>query len=145
MFSITETGVLGDYTYNKTNYMIPRQIRINTSVSNVLQYTLLNFEWLPTDPVKHVKYLGLECLQTHFIKFRRFYMKQNVVQPNSLDFENLNSKLYTLSWRLVTKMICLFSKYFWDEAKCVVEPNFLDFKNLNSKLYTLVFTVLIAF
>ena len=78
VFSITEYGVLGYYRYNKTNYMIPRQIRINTSVSNVLQYTLLNFEWLPTDPVKHVKYLGLECLQTHFIKFRRFYMKQNV-------------------------------------------------------------------
>ena len=39
-------------------------------------------------------------------------------------------------------MICLFSKYFWDEAKCVVEPNSLDLKNLNSKLYALVFTVL---
>ena len=58
--------------------MIALQIQMNTSVSNVLQYTLPNFEWLPTDPVKHVKYLGLECLQTHFIKFRRFYMKQNV-------------------------------------------------------------------
>ena len=39
-------------------------------------------------------------------------------------------------------MICLFSKYFWDEVKCVVEPNSLDLKNLNSKLYALVFTVL---
>ena len=58
--------------------MIALQIQMNTSVSNVLQYTLPNFEWLPIDPVKHVKYLGLECLQTHFIKFRRFYMKQNV-------------------------------------------------------------------
>ena len=65
-----------------------------------------------------------------------------VVEPNSLDFKNLNSKLYTLSWQLVTDMICLFSKYFWDEAKCVVEPNSSDFKHLNSKLYALVFTVL---
>ena len=70
---------------------------MNTSVSNVLQYTLPNFEWLPIDPVKHVKYLGLECLQTHFIKFRRFYMKQNcVVEPNYSDFKNLNSRLYVL-------------------------------------------------
>ena len=37
--------------------MIPLQIRIITSASNVFKYILPNFEWLPTDPVKHVKYL----------------------------------------------------------------------------------------
>ena len=49
--------------------------------------------------------------------------------------------LSSLSWKLVTNMICLFSKYFWNEAKCVVEPNSLDFKNLNNKLSVLVITV----
>ena len=76
--------------------------------------------------------------------FSKYFWNEakGVVEPNSLDFKNLNSKLYTLSWKWVTSMICLFSKYFWDKAKCVVEPNSLDFKNLNSKLSVLVFTVL---
>ena len=68
-----------------------------------------------------------------------------VVEPNSLDLKNLNSKLYALVFTVLKvgyKHDLLIFEIFGNEAKCVVEPNSLDFKNLNSKLSVLVFTVL---
>ena len=116
------------------------QFSQNNSIFKISARNFIQLFWLLVINTNEVKNYVLNVLKHNLLNFEDL-IGSKIMWQNETPLILKISTVYcmhlsSLSWKLVTNMICLFSKYFWDEAKCVVEPNSLDLKNLNSKLYT---------